>query len=706
MKKMKSRRDNFSNKIKKSFKGFINDPIAVLIELLRDIKMYVSTNIFFCLYVLFNVVNGILVRYFTTGNSNNLIAIQPFLADIAIVTLFGSLGYLMRHRLRMCYWYFLTLIFSMICVINSVYYTFYSSYVSVSLLSTAKYGEDVSDAIIDILELKDFCYLLVPIVLLVLFFKLSKKKYFSNVETTNKDRKKCLSTMLLGCVIAAIFASTLTSTDLSRISKQWNREYIVIKYGIYVYQANDIIKSVEPKISALFGYDEALRKFHDYFKNKPDEAQKNKYSNILEGRNVIVIHAESIQDFVIGYEINDELVAPNLTKLANSGIYFNNFYTQVSVGTSSDSEFTFNTGLMPSNSGTAFVSYFDRTYFSMPKLLKEKGYYASSFHGNVASYWNRSVMHKSLGYDDIVGKSKYEIDETIGLGLSDKSFLRQTVEKLEKVKEEKGRFYATVITLTNHTPFYVEDGYDVTLKVKEKNKDGEEVINTYPYMENTKLGRYLKSVHYADEALGEFIEALDSKGLLDNAVIVLYGDHDARLPKQDYVRLYNYDYTTDSIYEKDDPHYVEFDSYSYELNRKTPFIIWTKEKKIKGVSMNKKIDTVMGMYDALPTLGNMLGVYNKYALGHDMFSLKEKDNLVVFPTGNWLTNKVYYNAQKNETYMIEQTVLPDDYVDSRIEYAEKLLSTSNNIVVYNLLESVDDKEKDDLDESKVIEGAK
>ena len=191
-----------------------------------------------------------------------------------------------------------------------------------------------------------------------------------------------------------------------------------------------------------------------------------------------------------------------------------------------------------------------------------------------------------------------------------------------------------------------------------------------------------------------------------NTVIVLYGDHDARLPKQEYVRLYNYDYTTDSVYEKDDPRYVEFDSYAYELNRKTPFIIWTKDKKIKGVSMNRKIDTVMGMYDALPTLGNMLGIYNKYALGHDMFSLKEKDNLVIFPTGNWLTNKVYYNAQKNETYMIEQTILPEDYVSSRVEYSEKLLSTSNNIVVYNLLESIVDKNKDDLDESKVIEGAK
>ena len=705
MKKMKSKRNNFSNKIKKSFKGFMSDPISGLVELFRDIKLYVSTNIFFCLYVLFNVINGILVRYLTTGNASNITAFQPFLADVALVTLLGSLGYLMRHRLRMCYWYFLTLIFSVICVINSVYYTFYSSYVSVSLLSTAKYGEDVSDAIIDILEITDFCYLLIPVLMLVIFFKLSRKSYFSNVETNNKERKKCFSTMLLACIVATIFASTLTSTDLSRISKQWNREYIVIKYGIYVYQANDIIKSVEPKISALFGYDEALRKFHDYFENKPNEAIKNKYSNILEGRNVIVIHAESIQNFLVGFEINGELVAPNLTKLANSGLYFDNFYTQVSVGTSSDSEFTFNTGLMPSNSGTAFVSYFDRTYISMPKLLKEKGYYASSFHGNVASYWNRSVMHKSLGYDDIVGKSKYNIDETIGLGLSDKSFLKQTAEKLEKVKEEKGKFYATVITLTNHTPFYVEDGYDVTLKVKEKNENGEEVENVYPYMEGTKLGRYLKSVHYADEALGLFMEELENKGLLDNTVIVLYGDHDARLPKQDYVRLYNYDYLTDSTYEKEDPRYVEFDSYAYELNRKTPFIIWTKEKKIKGVSMNRKIDTVMGMFDVLPTLGNMLGVYNKYALGNDMFNLKEKDNLVVFPTGNWVTNKVYYNAQKNETYMIEQTILPEDYVSSRIEYSEKLLSTSNNIVVYNLLESVVDKNKDDLDESKVIEGA-
>ena len=64
--------------------------------------------------------------------------------------------------------------------------------------------------------------------------------------------------------------------------------------------------------------------------------------------------------------------------------------------------------------------------------------------------------------------------------------------------------------------------------------------------------------------------------------------------------------------------------------------------------MKKEITTVMGMYDVMPTLGNMLGIYNKYELGHDMFSLKTKDNIVVFPNGNWVTNKVYYNSQKEE----------------------------------------------------------
>ena len=148
-----------------------------------------------------------------------------------------------------------------------------------------------------------------------------------------------------------------------------------------------------------------------------------------------------------------------------------------------------------------------------------------------------------------------------------------------------------------------------------------------------------------------------------------------------------------------------FESYEYELNRQTPFILWTKDKKINGVSMDKEITTVMGMYDVLPTVGNMLGVYNKYALGHDMFSLKENDNIVVFPTGNWVTNKVYFNAQKVETYMIGESILPDGYIEKNNLYAEELLNVSNSVIVYNLLAGTLENEKEEIDESEIVEGA-
>lgn len=157
--------------------------------------------------------------------------------------------------------------------------------------------------------------------------------------------------------------------------------------------------------------------------------------------------------FAMDLTFNNKEVTPNLNKLANEGIFFSNFYSQVGVGTSSDAEFTFNTSLMPSTKGTVFVNYFDRDYISIPKLLKEQGYYTYSMHANTGEFWNRNTMHKSLGYDKFYNKDSYTIDETIGLGLSDKSFFRQSVDIMKQIKEEENKpFYSLLIMLSNHTP--------------------------------------------------------------------------------------------------------------------------------------------------------------------------------------------------------------------------------------------------------------
>ena len=72
-------------------------------------------------------------------------------------------------------------------------------------------------------------------------------------------------------------------------------------------------------------------------------------------------------------------------------------------------------------------------------------------HGNKATMWNRNKMHPSLGYTDFYSKTSFEIDEIIGLGLSDKSFFKQVMPILKGIEDNNQNYMGTIITLSNHT---------------------------------------------------------------------------------------------------------------------------------------------------------------------------------------------------------------------------------------------------------------
>ena len=97
------------------------------------------------------------------------------------------------------------------------------------------------------------------------------------------------------------------------------------------------------------------------------------------------------------------------------------------------------------------------------------------------------------------------------------------------------------------------------------------------------------------------------------------------------------------------------------------------------------------MYDAMPTLANMFNFEYEYALGHDIFS--KHDNIVVFPNGNWVTDKMYYNAQKEEYLLLKDSVVNKDEIENNKQYANKLLEVSDSIIVYDLEAGVKDEEK-------------
>lgn len=652
-------------------------------------KDYFKNNILFLTFVLSTLINGCLLRFLTV---KNYFAIRPILGDLALIIILGSFNYLFKPKNRFKYLLTLSIVFVAICVINSMYYTNYLSFGSFSLLATSLQIVDVGDAVVEnIMELKDFSYIWQLFALIFIYVTTDLKKASSSKGKSNKKLFK--NTLISGISFLVIFLFTLTPTDIGRFLKQWNREYIVMRYGIYTYQINDLVTSLSPKIHSMFGYDSNAKVFREYYEENKEEKKTNQYTDIFKGKNVIVIHAESFQQFTMNLSFNNKELTPNMNKLASEGIYFSNFYAQESVGTSSDSEFTFNTSLTPASSGTVAINYYDREYVTIPKLLKTQGYYTFSMHGNNGTFWNRNLLHESFGYDYFYNYTKdYNIDETIGLGLSDKSFFKQSVAKIKDISKEHNNFYGTLIMLTNHTPFsYIGPFSDYSVDILEETTDSktnEVTTNTKHYLEGTTMGNYLKSVHYADEAIGKFIEQLDEEGLLDNTVIVIYGDHDAKLKTSEYEYLYNFDPETQTMLDVNDPDYHKVDAYEYELNRKVPFIIWTKDKKF-----NVEVKEVMGMYDVLPTLGNMLGFESEYALGHDMFSVDE--NIVVFPDGNWLTNKMYYNNQTGEAKLIDPTQpVTIDYIEKNCKHADEVVTVSNSIITYDLIRKT--KESEDL----------
>ncbi len=659
------------------------------VDLKKTVKKFVSNNILFLSYIVISVLTEVFLRISTVGGH---FYIKALYADVAFALLVGSFGYLFKPKNRFVY-YFIILFFDVgLCVANIIYYQFYTSFISVDLLSTASMIGQVNDSLFAKMHIRHFLFLIFLVIFVLIHLKLKKNNYYEKLE--NKEETIKYKNIVIPIIVIVVILFGMSLFDIHLYAKKWNRENILKRYGMYVYTVTDMIQSIHPKIDNLYGYDESALAFRNYYSCKWDEKEiVNQYTDLFKDKNVLLIHMESIQNFLIDLKINDKEVTPFLNKLTKEGIYFNKFYPQISVGTSSDTEFTLMTGLMPSSSGTVFVNYYDRTYHSMIEYFNKQGYYTFSTHANDADYWNRKTMYKTIGYKDFFAKESYivpedeESDELVGLGLSDKSFFRQFIPKLKDIKENNNKFFGTVITLSNHSPFSDIEAYgdfDVTMNYSYTTARGKKVSGQSPYLENTTMGNYIKSSHYADSALKELFEGLEKNNLLDNTIIILYGDHEARIPKSDFELLYNYDPIENRIIDREDEEYISMDNYSYDLLKNTPLIIWSKD-----IEYNQIISKTMGMYDVLPTIANMFGFEEKYSLGQDIFN--DGEGIVVFPNGNVLTDSVYYSNINEEYISLNEGPISEDYINNIKEYANEVLEVSNGIITHNLIETESDK---------------
>ena len=284
------------------------------------IKTIVTTNVLFFTFIVTTVINSIILRSMTV---NKIFYIKPVIADLTIAIFVGSFAYFFKPKSSFKYFFTWAIVFCAVCVINAIYYKNYLSFASFSLLTTLTQLGGYTDALGNIVDIKDFLYLWQLFCLIFVHLQLSKKKYYEKVEELEVRKIRFLNSIVVTLIMLGFFMSMLTGLDISRMKKQWNREYVVQEFGIYTYQANDLISYIRTKVNSMFGYDEAAKSFREFYAEKSDDTHTNMYTNIFKGKNVIVIHAESIQNFLISDDyrngepakFNGQEVTPNLNKI-------------------------------------------------------------------------------------------------------------------------------------------------------------------------------------------------------------------------------------------------------------------------------------------------------------------------------------------------------------------------------------------------------
>ena len=527
---------------------------------------------------------------------------------------------------------------------NVVYFRFFSDFLTFSTLNQAGNVESMGGAVSASFKWYDFVYFIDTIIYLAIL--IFKRKWLDNRAFSKKFVPVVMATSVALFFLNLAFAETNRPELLTRT---FDHKYLVKYLGPYNFTVYDGVKTIENNQQKALASEDDLTKVLNYTKQKRTEPNPE-YYGAAKKKNIIKIHLESFQTFLINKKVNGKEVTPFLNKLSSGNqdfTYFPNFFHQTGQGKTSDSEFTMDNSLYGLPQGSAYSLKGDNTYQSLPAILDQKqGYTSNVMHGDYKTFWNRDQVYKHFGIDNFYDATYYDMsdDNIVNLGLKDKPFFKASADYQSKMKKP---FYSHLITLTNHYPFTLDE---------------EDASIDKPNTGDSTVDGYIQTAHYLDQALEEYITDLKKKGLYDNSVIMIYGDH--------YGISENHNNAMEKLLgEKITP--AKFT----DLNR-TGF--WLKVPGKSG-GVNKEY---AGQMDVMPTLLHLVGIDSKNYLmfGSDMFS-KQHNNVVPFRNGDFITedykyvNGKIYSNKDNELL----TEKPKDF-DKNKKQVEKDLEMSDSVL--------------------------
>lgn len=669
-------------------------------------KKYINKNILlntiinFIFLILIEIIFKIVNFYNLTDYSSIRILISSFLLSFII----GNLEYFINKKLHK----YINIVLIFISSIYALAETGFNNFIGVYMsLGTSSQLGAVIDYIREfILSFKWYYYfLLLPSILMVLYYIFINKKIINkynismsknNYKLLNKRLyvKKLSLSILILCMFSNLYLLTiyvpfmqnkLQTVSNKKLFKSPSVPSIAVKqFGITTFGILDVNNyffpakvSEEYKIeneSNKYAKENTTRKFDDtnwnnlidnetndtlntlnkYFINN-DVTDTNNYTGMFKDKNLIVIMLESVNDIIINKEDY-----PNFYKMYSEGWHWKNNYSPRNSCSTGNNEMSGMTSLFSIYNTCTANNYRKNTYFeAIFNLFNNKGYNTFSAHDYTEHYYYRNEIHTNMGSNAYYGVEKLGIEYSsiYKNWASDEDFMNKVLELIDNVDNKN--FMAWLTTVSSHQPYYYSS------------IEGDKYLSLYEDMDiRTDLKRYKSKLKILDNALGILLNGLEEKGILDDTVIVMYGDH------------YPYGLSTDTINTV-----LDYDTNVDYENERVPFVIYNN-----GIE-SKEFDSYTSYINILPTVANLFDLdYDpRLYMGSDLLS-KDYESMVIFADGSWKNEYAYYNASRSsieyytdKTYTIEELQNINNKIDLKIKMSGLAIKNNYFNYLYNSL---------------------
>lgn len=536
--------------------------------------------------------------------SNSAFHTGILLEFMFILTIFLILEYA-KGRLKKWLYLIFSFLLSLLLLTFLLYFNYYGGVLTYKSISEIGQLGDVKESIFELFQWR-YLFLFIDFFFYIFMVVLSKS-FPSNQK--NKFHSKTIKRYQTLFVVILLVAGSAT-IYIYHLKNVYNELKKAENLGLFYYQGLVRLEEWEKERKQLtpITQEEILHVKGIDIKENP------KYFGVAKGKDVLVIQLEAFQNFVIGLELNGQEITPNLNALTKNSFYFPNFFQQVGKGNTADAEFVMNTSILPIGNEAMSNVLEDVDVPSFPKILENHQYESMTFHTNDVQFWNRDEMYQSLGFHQYFDKQYFGEKDFIAFGASDKVLFAKTIEKINEYKTTHNgkHLYANIIAMSSHHPYKIPKPYQ-TLHIPKE-------------LEGTTIADYLQAVHYVDEAIGWFINALKENHLWDDTLLVIYGDH--------FGISWQLNEADREIMEK----WVKKDFNVFEAI-KIPLIIHVPQQE------GEIIETIGSHVDIMPTVANLLGIQlHKFIIYFGQDLLNTETNIIpqrfYLPTGSFITDHV------------------------------------------------------------------